>query len=56
MSLSVGHKGYNRAALAYYFDHRAEIDERMAQDQSFVEELRKRTERLISCLPVLLDA
>lgn len=31
------------AALAYYFDHRAEIDEQMARDQAFIEELRKHT-------------
>ncbi len=31
------------AALAYYHDHRAEIDESIRADQSFVEELRRVT-------------
>ena len=30
------------AALAYYFDHRAEIDQSMEESQAFVEELRQR--------------
>jgi uncharacterized protein (DUF433 family) len=34
------------AALAYYFDHREEIDARMAEDQAFVEALRARTPSL----------
>lgn len=29
------------AALAYYFDHRQEIDRMIQEDQSFVESLRK---------------
>ena len=29
------------AALAYYFDHRQEIDKRTAQDRAYVEEMRK---------------
>ena len=29
------------AALAYYFDHRAEIDEALRQDEAFVEEQRR---------------
>lgn len=29
------------AALAYYFDHRQEIDQMIQEDQSFVESLRK---------------
>ena len=29
------------AALAYYHDHRAEIDETIASDESFVSELRR---------------
>lgn len=29
------------AALAYYFDHRPEIDRMIQEDQSFVESLRK---------------
>ena len=31
------------AALAYYFDHREEIDQSIHADAEFVEELRKRT-------------
>ncbi len=31
------------AALAYYHDHRAEIDESIRADRAFVEELRKLT-------------
>lgn len=31
------------AALAYYFDHRAEIDRRIAEDNALVEALRERT-------------
>jgi len=31
------------AALAYYYDHRAEIDDSIRADQAFVEELRKAT-------------
>jgi len=31
------------AALAYYFDHRAEIDESMRSDETFAESLRERT-------------
>lgn len=31
------------AALAYYFDHREEIDARMTEDHAFVEALRGRT-------------
>jgi uncharacterized protein (DUF433 family) len=30
------------AALAYYYDHRAEIDESVRADESFVAELRRR--------------
>jgi uncharacterized protein (DUF433 family) len=29
------------AALSYYFDHRAEIDQRTAEDEAFAEEMRK---------------
>lgn len=29
------------AALSYYFDHRAEIDQRTAEDEAFAEEVRK---------------
>jgi uncharacterized protein (DUF433 family) len=31
------------AALAYYFDHRSEIDRDLAEGDAFVKELRKRT-------------
>ena len=31
------------AALAYYYDHRAEIDDSIRADQAFVEELRRVT-------------
>ncbi len=31
------------AALAYYFDHRGQIDRSIRESQEFVEELRKRT-------------
>ena len=31
------------AALAYYFDHRSEVDESIAESEAFVEELRKRS-------------
>ena len=31
------------AALAYYYDHRAEIDHSMEEDQAFVEALRQQT-------------
>jgi uncharacterized protein (DUF433 family) len=34
------------AALAYYFDHREEIDGRMAEDSAFAEALRARTPSL----------
>ena len=35
------------AALAYYFDHRADIDQRIEESEAFVEELRKRTPSLL---------
>src|SRR5689334_21998768 len=31
------------AALAYYFDHRVEIDRKIKEDEEFAEEMRKRT-------------
>ena len=31
------------AALAYYYDHRAEMDDSIRADQAFVEELRRTT-------------
>lgn len=35
------------AALAYYFDHRSEIEQRIAEDEAFVEELRLQTPSLL---------
>jgi|SRR5689334_1733984 uncharacterized protein (DUF433 family) len=35
------------AALAYYFDHREQIDADIADSEAFVEELRKRTPSLV---------
>ncbi len=35
------------AALAYYFDHRADIDQRIEDSEAFVEELRKRTPAIL---------
>ncbi len=35
------------AALAYYFDNRAEIDESIRADEEFVNELKKRTPSLL---------
>lgn len=34
------------AALAYYFDHRDEIEQQIAEDSAFVELLRKQTPSL----------
>lgn len=31
------------AALSYYFDHRAEVDRSIAEDEDFAEALRRRT-------------
>src|SRR5437868_14946575 len=36
------------AALAYYFDHRAEIDQAIADGEAFVEALRQRTPSKVS--------
>ena len=36
------------AALTYYFDHRAEIDEAMKQDETFAEEQRRATPSKLS--------
>lgn len=36
------------AALAYYFDHRTEIDESMREEEAFMEALRKRTSSKVS--------
>jgi uncharacterized protein (DUF433 family) len=36
------------AALAYYFDHREEIDQSIADDDVFVEALRQRTPSRVS--------
>lgn len=35
------------AALAYYYDHRAEIDDEIRADNEFVQELKKRTPSLL---------
>jgi uncharacterized protein (DUF433 family) len=35
------------AALSYYFDHRAEIDQRTAEDEAFAEELEKKNPSLL---------
>ncbi len=35
------------AALAYYFDHRVDIDQRIEESEAFVEELRKRTPSIL---------
>jgi len=35
--------GQIHSALAYYWDHEAEIDEQIERDLAFVDELRKRT-------------
>lgn len=35
------------AALAYYFDHRAEVDRSIAEDDAFGEALRKRSPSLV---------
>lgn len=36
------------AALAYYYDHRQEIDEAILADESYVAELRSRTKSKLS--------
>jgi len=36
------------AALAYYYDHRAELDEAIRADESYVAELRRRTPSKLS--------
>lgn len=36
------------AALAYYFDHRAEIDRDIAEQQAFVDSLKNRTPSKVS--------
>jgi hypothetical protein len=35
------------AALAYYFDHREEIDQRLREDEDFVATLRQQTPSLL---------
>ncbi len=35
------------AALAYYYDHRSEIDQQIKDDEAFVEALRKQTPSLV---------
>ncbi len=36
------------AALAYYFDHREEIDRAIREDEEFIAELRRRTPSILS--------
>ncbi len=36
------------AALAYYYDHKAEIDKSIREDEAFIEELRQRSSSKIS--------
>ena len=36
------------AALAYYYDHKSEIDQAMAESEAFVEELRQKTPSLLA--------
>lgn len=36
------------AALAYYYDHRAEIDQAIREDDAFIAELRQRTPLKVS--------
>lgn len=36
------------AALAYYYDHKPEIDQTMAESEAFVEELRQKTPSLLA--------
>jgi uncharacterized protein (DUF433 family) len=36
------------AALAYYYDHKPEIDQTMAEGEAFVEELRQKTPSLLA--------
>ena len=39
------------AALAYYFDHQAEIDESLAESQAFVESMQKSIPSKLSAKP-----
>jgi uncharacterized protein (DUF433 family) len=36
------------AALAYYYDHKPEIDQTMAEGERFIEELRQKTPSLLA--------
>ena len=36
------------AALAYYYDHKEEIDQRSKEDEAFVEEMRRQTPALVA--------
>jgi uncharacterized protein (DUF433 family) len=36
------------AALAYYFDHREEIDKAIREDEKFIAELRRRTPSVLN--------
>jgi uncharacterized protein (DUF433 family) len=38
------------AALAYYFDHRAEIDQSISESEAFVEALRENTPSILAAL------
>src|ERR1051325_5444223 len=40
-------RGDVHAALAYYYDHRDEIDKMIADDDAFVEEMRKQSGSLL---------
>jgi uncharacterized protein (DUF433 family) len=35
------------AALSYYYDHQAEIDKMMADDETYVEEMKRKTPSLL---------
>jgi len=39
--------GSVHAALAYYYDHQAEIDKKMAEDEAYVEEMKRKTPSLL---------
>ena len=39
------------AALAYYFDHKEQIDRKMAGDQEWIDEQRRRTHSLLNGKP-----
>ncbi len=39
------------AALTYYFDHRSEIDQTIAEDEAFIADMRLRTPSLLPPFP-----